>query len=77
MPPGVGLRRRRPPGELTANEWAQAANHRDRYWLYVGYECDAVPAPYRVSDPFGRLLARQTSAVRINASDVIAAAEIS
>jgi len=62
--------------ELTANEWAQAANHRDRYWLYVVYNCDTVPQLYRVPDPFGRLLARQTGAVRINASDVIAAAEM-
>ena len=26
--------------ELTANEWRQAANHQDRYWLYVVYHCD-------------------------------------
>ena len=65
-----------PPVELTANEWAQAANHRDRYWLYAVYNCDTVPQLYRVPDPFGRLLARQTGAVRINASDVIAAAEM-
>lgn len=62
--------------EMTANEWAQAANHRDRYWLYVVYNCDTVPQLYRVPDPFGRLLARQTGAVRINASDVMAAAEM-
>lgn len=65
----------RQPVEMTANEWAQAANHRDRYWLYVVFDCDTTPAPYHVPDPFGRLLARQTGAVRINASDVIAAAE--
>jgi hypothetical protein len=61
--------------ELTANEWAQAANHRDRYWLYVAYHCEAVPQLYRVIDPFGRLLVRQTGAVRIKVSDVIAASE--
>ena len=60
--------------ELTANEWAQAANHRDRYWLYVVYDCDTVPRLYRVPDPFGRLLARAAGAVRIKASDVMAAA---
>jgi len=65
-----------PPVELTANEWAQAANHRDRYWLYAVYNCDTVPQLYRVPDPFGRLLARQTGAVRIKASDVMAAAEM-
>lgn len=63
--------------EMTANEWAQAANHRDRYWLYVVYHCDTVPKLYRVADPFGRLLARQTGAVRIKASDVMVAAESS
>ncbi|MBC8249093.1 MAG: DUF3883 domain-containing protein [Anaerolineales bacterium] len=63
--------------EMTANEWAQAANHRDRYWLYAVYDCDTTPRLYRVPDPFGCLLARQTGAVRINASDVIAASELS
>ena len=40
--------------ELTANEWLQAANHRDRYWLYVVYHCDATPQLYRCRDPFGK-----------------------
>lgn len=62
--------------EMTANEWAQAANHRDRYWLYVVYHCDAVPKLYQVPDPFGRLLARRTGAMRIKAGDVMAAAEV-
>lgn len=62
------------PVELMENEWAQAANHCDRYWLYVVYNCDTVPQLYRVPDPFGRLLARQTGAVRINASDIMTAA---
>ena len=26
--------------ELTQNEWRQAANHQDRYWLYVVYHCE-------------------------------------
>jgi superfamily II DNA or RNA helicase len=61
--------------EMTANEWSQAANHRDRYWLYVVYHCDAVPQLYRVPDPFGRLVARQTGAVRIKAGEILGAAE--
>lgn len=65
----------RPAVELTENEWAQAANHRDRYWLYVVYHCETVPQLYRVADPFGRLLAKQTGAVRIKASEVVAAAD--
>jgi hypothetical protein len=63
------------PVELTANEWAQAANHRDRYWLYVVYNCDTVPSLYRVPDPFGRLVARQVGSVRISASDIMQASE--
>ncbi len=59
--------------EMEANEWAQAANHPDRYWLYVVYHCDTVPELYQIPDPFGRLVARQTGAVRIKASDVISA----
>jgi hypothetical protein len=61
--------------EMTENEWAQAANHRDRYWLYAVYDCDAVAQLYRVPDPFGNLLARQTGAVRIKASEVMTASE--
>jgi len=62
--------------EMEANEWAQAANHRDRYWLYVVYHCETVPELYRVPDPFGRLLARETGSVRIKASDVMAASHV-
>jgi len=62
--------------EMTANEWAQAANHRDRYWLYVVYNCDTVPQLYRVPDPFGSLLAHRSGAVRINASEIKAATKI-
>lgn len=64
-----------PAVTLEQNEWAQSANHLDRYWLYVVYHCDTVPALYRVPNPFGRLLAKQTGAVRINASEIINAAE--
>jgi superfamily II DNA or RNA helicase len=62
--------------EMTANEWAQAANHPDRYWLYVVYDCDTAPTLHRVPDPFGNLLARQTGAVRISVSDVLAASQV-
>ena len=57
--------------ELTANEWRQAANHRDRYWLYVVYHCDATPQLYRCRDPFGNLIAKPTGSVIVNASDII------
>jgi hypothetical protein len=60
--------------ELTENEWRQAVNQRERYWLYVVYNCDTVPTLHRVADPFGRVLARETGSIRINASEIMAAA---
>ena len=57
--------------ELTANEWRQAANHRDRYWLYVVYHCDTKPQLYRCQDPFGNLIAKATGSMRINAGDIM------
>ena len=58
--------------ELTANEWRQAANHRDRYWLYVVYHCDTdAPQLYPCRDPFGTLIATATGSIRINASDIM------
>jgi hypothetical protein len=60
--------------EMTVNEYIQAGNHRDKYWLYVVYNCDAAPTLYRIFNPFERLLAQQTGAVRINTSQVKKAA---
>ena len=57
--------------ELTANEWRQAANHRNRYWLYVVYNCDTKPQLYRCQDPFGNLIAKATGNIRINAGDIM------
>jgi hypothetical protein len=61
--------------ELTENEWAKAINLRDRYWLYVVYDC-GTPRPrlYPVRDPFGTLIARAKGAVVIDERDVLAAA---
>ncbi len=56
--------------EMTVNEYIQAGNHRDRYWLYVVYNCDTVPTLYRIYNPFERLVAQQTGAIRINASQI-------
>ncbi len=56
--------------ELTANEYLQAGNHRDRYWLYVVYNCETAPVLHRVADPFGNLLAKATGSVRISASEI-------
>jgi len=62
--------------ELTANEWRQAANHQDRYWLYVVYHCDTEPQLYTCQDPFANLIAKLTGNVVINAGDVIRESDV-
>ena len=63
--------------ELTANEWRQAANHRDRYWLYVVYHCDTdKPKLYPCRDPFGNLIAKATGSIRIDTSDIMKNSDI-
>ena len=62
--------------ELSENEWARACNLRDRYWLYVVYDCaSAHPRLLRIQDPFGKLLARRKGGVVIGEQEVFAAAE--
>ncbi len=60
--------------EVSENEWAAACNLRERYWLYVVFDC-AGPRPrlVRVRDPFGRLLARTKGGVVISASEILSA----
>ncbi|MCH7840762.1 MAG: DUF3883 domain-containing protein [Planctomycetes bacterium] len=61
--------------ELSENEWAKACNLRNRYWLYVVFDCgSAHPRLLRVQDPFGKLLAHARGSMILSASDVIAAA---
>ena len=62
--------------ELTENEWAKACNLRDRYWLYVVFDCGS-PSPRlaRVRDPFGKLVARCKGGVIIRDREVLEAAE--
>ena len=62
--------------ELTTNEWLQAANHQDRYWLYVVYHCDTTPQLHRCQDPFDKLIAKAKRSVIINASDIISNQEV-
>ncbi len=63
---------------LEANEWKQACNLGEDYWLYVVFGC-ATPEPslVRVRDPFSKLLARNrvSSAYTISARALIEAAE--
>ena len=64
--------------ELRENEWAEACTLRDKYWLYVVFDC-ATPHPrlVRVRDPFAKLLVRSRESITyiINSGDVIEAAE--
>jgi Helicase conserved C-terminal domain/Domain of unknown function (DUF3883) len=62
--------------ELTENEWAKACNLRERYWLYVVYEC-ASPHPrlLRVQDPFANLLVRAKGGVIIDEREILGTAD--
>ncbi len=62
--------------ELTENEWIKACNQRDRYWLYVVFDC-ATPHPrlLRIRDPFGKLIAKAKGSVIINWQDVFRATD--
>jgi len=61
--------------EITENEWAKACNLRDRYWLYVAFNCaSSQPRLLRVQDPFGKLLARARGSVLVNEQEVFKAA---
>ena len=63
---------------MELNEWKQACNLGERYWLYVVYGC-ATPEPrlYRVQDPFRSLLASEhgASAFMITVGNVVKAAD--
>jgi hypothetical protein len=62
--------------ELTENEWVKACNLRERYWLYVVYECaTAHPRLLRIQDPFGKLIVRAKGSVVIEEREIFAAAE--
>ena len=58
--------------EVSANEWAKACNLRERYRLYVVYDC-ATPRPrlVKVCDPFCRLLATAKGSVVIAESEIL------
>lgn len=90
--PGFDLRSHRPGGdilaievkgragvgdvELSENEYIRACNLRDRYWLYVVYNC-ARPAPrlLRIQNPFGKLIVRQKGSVIVGEGQIFAASE--
>jgi hypothetical protein len=62
--------------DVTANEWARACNEKDRYWLFVVYDC-AAPNPrlHRIQNPFGKLLAKQKGSVTIGQGEIVRVSE--
>jgi hypothetical protein len=62
--------------EVSENEWAKACNLRDRYWLYVVFNC-AGPRPelHRMQDPFGKLIARAQGGIVLDAISILQSAE--
>lgn len=58
--------------ELTPNEWAQAVNHGDRYWLYVVYNCDSPdPALRVIQNPAAQEIAHAKGGVIIEADHIL------
>ncbi|MEW5869074.1 MAG: helicase-related protein [Chloroflexota bacterium] len=72
--PGFDLHSRRPDGEeraievkgraavgdvdISDNEWTRACNLREKYWLYVVFDCASNhPNLIRIRDPWGKLVA--------------------
>ncbi len=62
--------------EMTENEYIQACNLGDRYWLYVVFDCaSAHPRLVRVQNPFRKLIARAKGGVIIDEQSIFANAE--
>ncbi|MBM4274055.1 MAG: DUF3883 domain-containing protein [Deltaproteobacteria bacterium] len=63
--------------EISENEWARACNLREKYWLYVVYDCaSSTPRLLRIQDPFGKLLFRAKGGVVIDERNIWEAAEM-
>ena len=61
--------------ELTDNEWSRGCNLRDRYWLYVVFECGTSnPRLLRVQNPFMKLIANAKGGVIIDETEIFRAA---
>ena len=61
---------------LQENEWKQACNRRDTYWLYLVLDCATTPTLFTVRDPFRIHAAAQVSVTyTIPASRLIGMAE--
>lgn len=89
--PGFDLLSHRPDGEerdievkgrfgvgdvdISENEYAKACNLREKYWLYVVFDCaTSHPQLVRVQDPFMKLIVRRKG-VTVDEKDILAASE--
>jgi hypothetical protein len=62
--------------ELTENEWVAACNLRERYWLYVVFNCaSSHPRLWRVQDPFGKLIVNTKTRIVIDEQAIFQAAQ--
>ena len=64
--------------QMELNEWRQACNLGEGYWLYVVFGCaTSAPQLYRVQDPFRNLLASEhaATAFTITAGNIVKAAD--
>lgn len=62
--------------EVSDNEWAKACNLRERYWLYVVFNCaGSHPELHRIQDPFGKLIARAKGGIVLDAASILVTAE--
>lgn len=74
VPPGQ-IRCQAGSMELTENEWSRACNLRDRYWLYVVFDCGTTtPRLFRVQNPFSKLIATSKGSLLIDGSQILASA---
>ena len=63
---------------MELNEWKQACNLGERYWLYVVFGCaTSEPQLYGVRDPFRSLLAseRGSTAFTVTVGNIVKAAD--
>lgn len=89
--PGFDLYSRRPDGseraievkgraqtgdiDISENEWSAACNHREKYWLYVSFDCiKPIPQLFTVRDPWGKLITG-IRGVSVKAEEILRSAD--
>jgi hypothetical protein len=58
--------------ELSENEWARAATLREKFWLYVVFDCATErPRLHVVQDPFSKLLLLSRTSVVVGVNEIL------